>query len=168
MTGDIAVPVLSARGPGQHRDNCYIVATYGSVTTFCEILFGRLEALRARALLVSEATMAQRLVRAKRKIAEAGIPYRVPPAARLPERLGSVVAVLYLIFNQGYDEHDDIRDLAAEAIYQTRIVVHLMAGEAEPRGLLALMLLTESRAARTDDGVLVTLNTRTARGGIPS
>ncbi|UYM04521.1 RNA polymerase sigma factor [Solicola gregarius] len=112
----------------------------------------------ARALLVAEPTMAQRLVRAKRTIADAGIPYRVPPADQLPERLHAVLAVLYLIFNQGHDEPDGARDLAAEAIHQARILVRLMPAEPEPRGLLALMLLNESRrSARTKDGVLVTL-----------
>jgi RNA polymerase sigma-70 factor, ECF subfamily len=112
----------------------------------------------ARALLVAEATMAQRLVRAKRKIAEAGIPYRVPPADLLPQRLAAVLAVLYLIFNQGYDEQDGRRALTAEAIHLARVLVRLMPREPEPRGLLALMLLTEARrATRTDDGVLVTL-----------
>ncbi|TDC51077.1 sigma-70 family RNA polymerase sigma factor [Jiangella ureilytica] len=112
----------------------------------------------ARAFLAAEPTMAQRLVRAKRKIAEAGIPYRVPPADLLPQRLNAVLAVLYLIFNQGYDEQDGRRALTAEAIHLARVLVRLMPREPEPRGLLALMLLTEARrATRTDDGVLVTL-----------
>jgi RNA polymerase sigma-70 factor (ECF subfamily) len=115
----------------------------------------------ARALLTTEPTMAKRLVRAKRKIKEAGIPYRVPPAELLPQRLDAVLAVLYLIFNQGYDEAegDDVRRaLAAEGIRLTRVLVRLMPSEPEPRGLLALMLLHEARrATRTDDGVLVTL-----------
>jgi RNA polymerase sigma-70 factor (ECF subfamily) len=112
----------------------------------------------ARAFLAAEPTMAQRLVRAKRKIAEAGIPYRVPPADLLPQRLGAVLAVLYLIFNQGYDEQDGRRALTAEAIHLARVLARLMPREPEPRGLLALMLLTEARrATRTEDGVLVTL-----------
>jgi RNA polymerase sigma-70 factor, ECF subfamily len=112
----------------------------------------------ARAFLVAEATMAQRLVRAKRKIAEAGIPYRVPPAEVMPQRLGAVLAVLYLIFNEGYDEHDERRALTAEAIHLTRVLARLMPDEAEPRGLWALMLLHEARRpTRTDDGVLVPL-----------
>jgi RNA polymerase sigma-70 factor, ECF subfamily len=116
----------------------------------------------ARAFLTGEPTMAKRLVRAKRKIQEAGIPYRVPPAELLPERLGSVLAVLYLIFNQGYDEaHGDAevrRALAAEAIRLARILVRLMPDEPEPLGLLALMLLHEARRpTRTEEGVLVSL-----------
>ena len=116
----------------------------------------------AKALLTAEPTMAKRLVRAKRKIQEAGIPYRVPPAELLPERLGAVLAVLYLVFNQGYDEArgeaEVRRALTAEAIRLTRVLVRLMPDEPEPRGLLALMLLLEARrATRTDEGVLVTL-----------
>ncbi|GAF48531.1 RNA polymerase sigma factor [Rhodococcus wratislaviensis] len=111
----------------------------------------------ARAFLTAESTMAQRLVRAKRKIHEAGIPYRVPPVELLSPRLAAVLAVLYLIFNQGYDE-EDRRALTAEAIRLARLLVRLMPQEPEPRGLLALMLLHESRrATRTDDGAFVTL-----------
>ncbi|RZL82624.1 MAG: sigma-70 family RNA polymerase sigma factor [Rhodococcus sp. (in: high G+C Gram-positive bacteria)] len=113
----------------------------------------------ARAFLTAESTMAQRLVRAKRKIQEAGIPYRVPPVELLPQRLAAALAVLYLIFNQGYDEEERHRALTAEAIRLARLLVGLMTREPEPRGLLALMLLHESRrATRTDDdGVLVSL-----------
>ena len=112
----------------------------------------------ARAFLTAEPAMAKRLVRAKRKIREAGIPYRVPPAELLPQRLAAVLAVLYLIFNEGYDEEDERRALTAEAIRLTRILVRLMPHEPEPRGLLALMLLHEARrTTRTEDGVLVTL-----------
>ncbi|TQM05856.1 RNA polymerase sigma factor [Pseudonocardia kunmingensis] len=116
----------------------------------------------ARAFLTAEPAMAKRLVRAKRKIQEAGIPYRVPPAELLPQRLAAVLAVLYLIFNEGYNEgpgEEDVRRaLTAEAIRLTRILVRLMPGEPEPRGLLALMLLHEARrTTRTEEGVLVTL-----------
>jgi len=114
----------------------------------------------ARAFLTAEPSMGQRLVRAKRKIREAGIPYRVPPAELLPQRLSAVLAVLYLIFNQGYDEApgEASRALAAEAIRLARVLVGLMPHEPEPRGLLALMLLHEARrASRTEDGVLVPL-----------
>ncbi|MGW5412066.1 RNA polymerase sigma factor [Actinomadura geliboluensis] len=112
----------------------------------------------ARALLTAEPTMAQRLVRAKRKIREAGVPYRVPPAELLPERLDAVLAVLYLIFNQGYGEPDPARPLAAEAVRLARVLVRLMPSEPEPSGLLALMLLHGARrATRTAGGVLVPL-----------
>jgi len=117
----------------------------------------------ARAFLSSEATMAKRLVRAKQKIAGAGIPYRVPPAHLLPERLPGVLGVVYLLFNEGYSATagaDLIRQgLAAEAIRLGRVLARLMPSEPEASGLLALMLMHDARrAARLDaDGEIVTL-----------
>ncbi|HEY6468449.1 MAG TPA: RNA polymerase sigma factor [Candidatus Dormibacteraeota bacterium] len=111
----------------------------------------------ARAFIVPEATMAQRIVRAKHKIRDAGIPYRVPPSSELADRLSSVLAVVYFIFNEGYvasaGESLDRSDLAAEAIRLGRILVELMPDEPEALGLLALMLLIHSRQpARTTSG----------------
>jgi RNA polymerase sigma-70 factor (ECF subfamily) len=116
----------------------------------------------AKAFLVPEPTLSQRLVRAKHKIREAHIPYEVPPAHRLPERLTSVQAVIYLIFNEGYTAASGDRlvrtDLCAEAIRLGRMLCELMPGDPENLALLALMLLHDSRRdARMRDGELITL-----------
>ena len=109
----------------------------------------------ARAFLVPEATMAQRLVRAKRKIKAAGVPFRVPPDHLLPDRLAAVLAVVYLIFNEGYGGRGD---LAAEALILGRALAELMPDEPEVHGLLAMMLLHDARReARFRDGELVLL-----------
>jgi RNA polymerase sigma-70 factor (ECF subfamily) len=109
----------------------------------------------ARAFLVPEETMAKRLVRAKRKIRAAGIPFRVPPAHLLPDRLAAVLAVVYLIFNEGYGGRGD---LAAEAIRLGRALAELMPDEPEVHGLLALMLINDARRdARIADGTIVLL-----------
>lgn len=116
----------------------------------------------ARAFVEPEATTAQRLVRAKKKIREARIPYEVPSREALPERVATVLSVLYLIFNEGYASTDApslLRpDLTAEAIRLARLTVQLLPEDAEAKGLLALMLLTDSRRnTRVRDGELVPL-----------
>jgi RNA polymerase sigma-70 factor, ECF subfamily len=139
------------------------LAMEARVALTLRILTGLSTAEIARAFLVPEATMAKRLVRAKQKIANARIPYRVPVASALPERVPGVLAVLYLVFNEGYSASagDDLirRDLCDRAVALTQVLAELLPGEPEAKGLLALMLFHRARqAARVNDrGDLVTL-----------
>ncbi|GAA2130126.1 sigma-70 family RNA polymerase sigma factor [Actinomadura napierensis] len=136
----------------------------GRVALTLRTLLGLTTAEIARAFLVAEPAMAQRIVRAKRKIRQAGIPYRVPPPHLLPERTASVLGVVYLLFNEGYAAtagEDPVRaDLCAEAIRLARVLAGLMPDEPEVRGLLALLLLQDSRRAARQDaaGDLVPLD----------
>ncbi|SHN44189.1 RNA polymerase, sigma subunit, ECF family [Cryptosporangium aurantiacum] len=139
------------------------LAPTARVALTLRLLGGLTTAEIARAFLVPEPTMAARLTRAKKKISAARIPYRVPREADLPDRLRAVLAVLYLVFNEGYAASTGDRlvraDLCAEAIRLGRLLVELMPDEPEARGLLALMLLAEARrnARVGDDGTLVPL-----------
>ncbi|WP_410646751.1 RNA polymerase sigma factor [Amycolatopsis sp. cmx-4-54] len=156
---------------GVHDDRLRLIFTCchpalpleGQVALALRTLAGLTTAEIARAFLVSEATMSQRLVRVKRKIRAAGIPYRVPPAELLPERTAAVLGMLYLLFNEGYSASagtDLLRpDLSAEAIRLARVLADLMPGEPEVLGLLALVLLHDARrSTRIDgDGTLVSL-----------
>jgi RNA polymerase sigma-70 factor (ECF subfamily) len=131
------------------------LATDAQVALTLRTLGGLTTGEIARAFLTAEPTMAQRLVRAKRKIKAAGIPFRVPPDHLLPDRLAAVLAVVYLIFNQGYGGRGE---LASEAIRLGRALAELMPDEPEVHGLLAMMLLLDARrAARFRDGDLVLL-----------
>jgi RNA polymerase sigma-70 factor, ECF subfamily len=139
------------------------LAPHARVALTLRLLGGLSTAEIAHAFLVPEPTMAQRLVRAKGKIRDAGIPYRVPSEADLPERLAAVLAVVYLVFNEGYAASSGDRlvreDLCAEAIRLGRLLAELMPDEPEVMGLLALMLLVESRRATrtTPEGDMVLL-----------
>jgi RNA polymerase sigma-70 factor, ECF subfamily len=156
-----------ARWPGGSGDDrlrliftcCHpALAPAAQIALTLRLLGGLATAEIARLFLVGEATMAQRLVRAKSKIRDAGIPYRVPGDAELPARLGAVLAVVYLIFTAGYGSAR--ADLTTEAIRLGRLLVALMPAETEARGLLALMLLVEARrpARTTAGGDLVRLS----------
>jgi RNA polymerase sigma-70 factor (ECF subfamily) len=125
------------------------LATDAQVALTLRTLGGMTTPEIARAFLVPEATMAQRLVRAKRKIKAAGIPFRVPPAHVLPDRLAAVLAVVYLIFNAGYGGRGD---LAAEALRLGGALAELMPDEPEVHGLLAMMLLHDARRGARFDG----------------
>jgi RNA polymerase sigma-70 factor, ECF subfamily len=131
------------------------LALEGQVALTLRTLGGLVTEEIARAFLVPRETMAKRLVRAKRKIEKAGIPFRVPPPHLFPDRLAAVLGVIYLIFNEGYGGRGD---LATEAIRLGRALVELMPDEPDVRGLLALMLVNDARReARFADGELVLL-----------
>jgi RNA polymerase sigma-70 factor (ECF subfamily) len=145
------------------------IASDAQVALTLRLLGGLTVAEIAQAFLVPETTMAQRITRAKRKIAAAKVPYRVPEAADLTERLRSVLAVLFLVFNEGYlasGEGDPVRvELTAEAIRLARILRTLLPGEPEVTGLLSLMVLIEARRqSRVRQGQLVPLDEQDRAG----
>ncbi|MCA1706516.1 MAG: RNA polymerase sigma factor [Actinobacteria bacterium] len=145
------------------------LAPQARIALTLRLLGGLTVAEIARAFLVPETTMAQRITRAKKKITAAKVPYRVPEAADLPERLGGVLAVLFLIFNEGYlatGDGDPVRaELTSEAIRLTRILRQLLPEEPEVTGMLGLLVLTEARReARVRNGQLVPLDEQDRAG----
>jgi RNA polymerase sigma-70 factor (ECF subfamily) len=160
IAGDVEVPMATTQFPDERLELIFTcchpaLALEAQVALTLRTVGGLTTDEIARAFLVPERTMAQRLVRAKRKIKVAGIPFRVPPAHLLRERLDAVLAVVYLIYNEGYSGRDE---LATEAIWLGRALAELLPDDPETRGLLALMLLHDSRGqARFDDSELVLL-----------
>jgi RNA polymerase sigma-70 factor (ECF subfamily) len=145
------------------------LAAEARIALTLRLLGGLTVAEIAQAFLVPETTMAQRITRAKKKISAAKVPYRVPEARDLPERLGGVLTVLFLVFNEGYlasGEGDPVRaELTGEAIRLARILRELLPGEPEVTGLLGLLLLTEARrTARVRDGQLVPIDEQDRAG----
>jgi RNA polymerase sigma-70 factor, ECF subfamily len=149
------------------------LAPEARVALTLRLLGGLTVAEVAQAFLVPETTMAQRITRAKQKIASANVPYRVPEPADLPERLGPVLAVLFLVFNEGYlarGDGDPVRaELTGEAIRLTRVPRRLLPDEPEVTGLLSLMLLIEARReSRVRNRRLVPLHEQDRAGWDPA